>query len=186
MTLTRKVVLVSGWTEKWWLEIQPRQRNRKSYTNDLKARPPDDFYEKQAEYLIFSRMLLLLCMVFRKVIFRNGWKHLEPFTKQQPKPLKELIRVFHAKFRLCLSLRHSREDDEWGRFIPSCRWNEHQVPLPLSVLQMKPVNKKEPKGSGLHRLHKTFMCSIEFDTFFVLIGMNDNVASAPPQRHVYS
>ena len=34
------------------------------------------------------------------------------------------------------------------------------------VLQMKPVNKKEPKGSGLHRLHKAFMCSIEFGTFF--------------------
>ena len=56
------------------------------------------------------------------------------------------------------------------------------------VLQMKPVNKKEPKGSGLQ---KAFMCSIEFGTFFssflfffFLIAMNDNVASATPPSPV--
>ena len=41
----------------------------------------------------------------------------------------------------------------------------------LSVLQMKPGNKKEPKGSGLHRLHKAFTpeyLSIEFCTFFFI------------------
>jgi hypothetical protein len=50
-----------------------------------------------------------------------------------------------------------------------------------SVLKMKRVNKKEPKGSGLHRFNKAFLCSIEFCTFFYFrIAMNDNVAQPTP------
>ena len=41
----------------------------------------------------------------------------------------------------------------------------------LSVLQMKPGNKKEPKGSALHSLHKVFMFVLSFalsPSFFLL------------------
>ena len=61
-------------------------------------------------------------------------------------------------------------------------YTELQVEWALwSVLKMKRVNKKEPKGSGLHRFNKAFLCSIEFCTFFYFrIAMNDNVAHPTP------
>ena len=48
----------------------------------------------------------------------------------------------------------------------------------LSVLQLKPGNKKEPKGSGLCRLHKAFMLVLSFalSSSFIFIAMNENVA----------
>ena len=41
------------------------------------------------------------------------------------------IREFHAKLRLFLCLGQGLKDVKWGRFLPSCRWNGDQVPLPF-------------------------------------------------------
>ena len=107
-------------------------------------------------------MLLLLCMVFRKVIFSKWLKESEAISETAAKAT-ETITAFHTKSRLFLSLGHSRNKNKWGKI-----YTELQVEWALwSVLKMKRVNKKEPKGSGLHRFNKAFLCSIEFCTFFL-------------------
>ena len=55
------------------------------------------------------------------------------------------IKNFHTKFRLFLSLGNCAKDRKWGRFLPSCRFNGDQVPLPFVCAATETYEEKGAK-----------------------------------------